>query len=306
MLLICCCVAFEKVTVAREAPISGSSEAASRAGTIHEPFSVETSRSESPGPLKWLPPALPEPSVDFSTAPEHPPAENVATNVPAEPAASSKAFESVGLAALNEAAVSATTQQQIPACSRLIHADVVAIDRVIFYNRFGAFNPAGMMYALSRDVEKNSNGDYQLKEGKRPRPIVLRANVGDCLQVNFTNRLHDPRIDNNSTATRNASVHVNGLDYVGSIASDGANVGKNPSSLVKPGDSKTYTWYAKKQGQYMLNSMGAAAGGEGDGGQVVLGLFGSVNVEPRGSRWYRSQVTSEVLDAAIVPPRTTN
>src|SRR6185503_7914605 len=58
---------------------------------------------------------------------------------------------------------------------------------------------------------------------------------------------------------------------------------------------------AAKQGVYMINSMGAAAGGEGDGGQVDLGLFGSVNVEPRGSKWYRSQVTAAQLDAAIVP-----
>jgi hypothetical protein len=199
----------------------------------------------------------------------------------------------------------APTQEKIPSCNGVTIANVVAIDQVIFYNRFGAFNPAGMMYALARDVVQNSAGQYQLKEGKRPRPIVLRVNEGDCLQVNFTNRLNDPRIENDSTYTRNASMHVNGLDYVRSIdLDDGANVGNNVSSLVKPGDSTTYTWYAAKQGQYILNSMGAAAGGEGDGGQVGLGLFGSVNVEPKGSKWYRSQVTAAQLDAATVPTPT--
>jgi hypothetical protein len=189
----------------------------------------------------------------------------------------------------------------VPTCNDTIIANVVAIDQVQTYNRFGAFNPAGMQYALKRDVVQTSAGVYQLKPGKRPRPIVLRVNVGDCLKVNFTNRLQDPRPHDDSTKTRNASMHVNGLDYVDGLNSDGANVGQNLSSLVKPGDSTTYTWYAAKQGVYLMNSMGAAAGGEGDGGQVDLGLFGSVNVEPRGSKWYRSQVTAAQMNAATVP-----
>ncbi|MEO8435292.1 MAG: copper oxidase [Pyrinomonadaceae bacterium] len=189
----------------------------------------------------------------------------------------------------------------ISPCRNIITAKVAAIDQVYFYNRFGAFNPAGMMYALLRDIEQNSSGDYQLRKNKRPRPIVLRVNEGDCLEVEFHNLLHDPRPNKNSTTTRNASMHVNGMDYLDSIDSDGANVGENSSSLVKPGDHKTYRWYGAKQGQYLLHSMGAAAGGEGDGGQVGLGLFGSVNVEPKGSKWYRSQVTNAEFEKAVVP-----
>jgi FtsP/CotA-like multicopper oxidase with cupredoxin domain len=195
------------------------------------------------------------------------------------------------------AAPPATAAAAVASCAHTVFANVVAIDQVYFYNRFGAFNPAGMMYALSRDVEVNSAGEYHLKSTKRPRPIVLRVNEGDCLQVNFTNRLSETPPDD-STATRNASIHVNGMDYVGDIGADGANVGQNKSSLVAPGKSIVYTWYAAKQGQYLIYSMGAPAGGEGDGGQLVLGLFGSVNVEPPNSRWYRSQVTAEQLQAA--------
>ena len=194
-------------------------------------------------------------------------------------------------------AIAATTAVgQTPICNRTIKADVVAFDQIYTYNRFGAFNPAGMMYALRRDVVPItggaiSPGNVQLRADKRPRPIVLRANEGDCLQVTFTNLLN-PTPPDNSTATRKASMHVNGLDYVGSIASDGANVGNNPSSLAAPGETKVYTWYAAKQGQFMLYSMGANAGGEGDDGQPGLGLFGAVNVEPKNSKWYRSQVTA--------------
>lgn len=277
------------------------------------------------------------------------------------------------------AASTAVAQKQldapvpVPTCARTITADVVAFDQIIFYNRFGSFDPAGMMYALRRDVVPITGteigpGNTQLRPDKRARPIVLRVNQGDCLQVTFTNMLTPDRTDvedlqfvnmpdrrpywdkppffgqvirqpdgsvrliiawfgkvkvfefhlgtlaldliddgdvqleeEDTPATRVASMHVNGLDYMptggAGIASDGANIGLNPSSLAAPGQTKVYTWYAAKQGQYLIHSMGAPSGGEGDGGQPAHGLFGSVNVEPAESKWYRSQVTAEVLNA---------
>ena len=33
-----------------------------------------------------------------------------------------------------------------------VTVDVVAMDQVIMYNRLGAYNPAGMIFSLSRDV----------------------------------------------------------------------------------------------------------------------------------------------------------
>ncbi|HJQ34624.1 MAG TPA: hypothetical protein VJ866_20755 [Pyrinomonadaceae bacterium] len=227
---------------------------------------------------------------------------------------------------LPAAPTAAPVPQATPTCNRTITADVVAFDQVYTYNRWGAFNPAGMMYALRRDVVKiNSSGDFvagnvQLRPDKRPRPIVLRANVGDCLQVTFQNLLTPDRNDvdainftnqpptqtytntpeklshNDEPFTRAASIHANGLEYVNSIADDGASVGNNPDSLAYPnGPAVTYKWYARKQGQYLIYSMGTVAGGEGDGGQLDLGLFGEVNVEPAGAKWYRSQVTAAEL-----------
>jgi hypothetical protein len=266
----------------------------------------------------------------------------------------------------------APVQNALPAamCSRTITANVVALDQLYTYNRFGAFNPAGMLYALRRDVTLIDStkgfvaGNIRLKAGKRPRPLVLRANEGDCLTVNFTNMLTPSRaeIDNinaangasrlayfdkapffipkegttsydlsqlklrtladgkvqvvdkdgsvvedgqiklrkeDSPVTRAASMHVNGMDYL-NIAADGANVGNNASSLAAPGETKIYQWYAKKQGQYLMYSMGTVAGGEGDGGQLDLGLFGSINVQPRGAKWYRSQVTAAQLQSVKI------
>lgn len=190
-------------------------------------------------------------------------------------------------------------------CERMLSAHVVALDQVIFFNRLGAFLPSGMIYALERDVVPISGqaltpGDVTLREDKRPRPLTLRMNVGDCLQVTFTNLLAPQRVDEEQPATRNASMMVDGLSMVGSIASAGSNVGINASSLAAPGQTRTYTWYAPKEGAFLIQSAGAMTGGEGDGGQPDHGLFGVVNVEPRGSKWYRSQVTEADLNLATV------
>ncbi len=118
-------------------------------------------------------------------------------------------------------------------CERTVKAEVVALDQALIYNRLGVINPAGMIYALKRDVVAIDPakglvaGNVQLRPGKRPRPIALRMNVGDCLQVNFTNLLAPDPADvnsfaaNNAPATRTASAHIMGLELVGSILSDG-------------------------------------------------------------------------------------
>jgi hypothetical protein len=191
-----------------------------------------------------------------------------------------------------------------PICNRVITADVVALDQPIVYNRLGAMNPGGMMFALRSDVKAIDSssglvaGNVQLKDYKRPRPLVLRMNVGDCLQILFQNLLSAIREDEDQPNTRSAGVHVAGLQLVGSIADDGSNVGQNTSSLVSPGGSATYTLYAEREGSHLLYSSAATTGGEGDGGSIAMGLFGAVNVEPTGAEWYRSQLTREDMKAA--------
>src|SRR5665213_4189460 len=82
---------------------------------------------------------------------------------------------------------------QQPGCARVIEADVVAIDQPIFLNRLGASMPGGMIYALRRDVVVGPNGptiaagNARLSPDRRPRPLVLRVRVGDCLHVHFQN-----------------------------------------------------------------------------------------------------------------------
>lgn len=226
-------------------------------------------------------------------------------------------------AALAAAALPGAAQAQ---CNATTTAEVVAFDRFIWYNRLGAHDPAAMMYALLDDVEPKSGGtlspgNVDLRDGKRPRPIALRVNEGDCLQIVFTNYL-DPNFsgdgvdpltslqgNGNTTGTRAASIHVMGMQLVNSTLDDGSNVGLNsvnepgPSGfngLVDPGQTITYTLYAEKEGTYLMHSTAQTTGGDGDGGQIAKGLFGAVNVEPVGAEYYRSQVTREDLDLATV------
>jgi len=195
-------------------------------------------------------------------------------------------------------------------CTNTVSADVVALNQLFFYNRLGAMNPAGMIFALKGDVQPISAaggltpGNVQLKDYKRPRPLVLRVNAGDCLAISFTNLLN-PTADtsNNEPATRSAAIHVTGMQLVGGIGSDGANVGKNATSLAAVGETKIYKFYAEREGAFLLYSTGATTGGEGDGGTLAAGLFGAVNVEPPGAEWYRSQVTA--ADLALAQTGTT-
>ncbi|WP_437995938.1 multicopper oxidase domain-containing protein [Sorangium sp. So ce185] len=191
--------------------------------------------------------------------------------------------------------------------TRVVFADVVALDQVYVYNRFGSFNPAGMIYALARDVvpirkdEPLGPGNAMLRPGKRPRPLVLRVNVGDTLQIRFTNLLRPPdERPDDSPKTRSAGIHVTGLQ-IENIESLGGNVGLSPDSLAEPGETRFYQLFADREGPFFMHSAGAMVGGEGSGGQIVQGLFGSVNVEPAGAVAYRSQVTAEELAAASLP-----
>ena len=101
-------------------------------------------------------------------------------------------------------------------CSRTIEADIVAIDQPIFLNRLGASLPGGMIYALRRDVVAGPNGseivagNARLNPDRRPRPLVLRVRVGDCLHVRFQNLLSPTALapPNDAAATLSAGIYA--------------------------------------------------------------------------------------------------
>lgn len=185
------------------------------------------------------------------------------------------------------------------AAPRTIHATVVALDQPYWYNRLGASQPGGMIFALASDVvdangqpinianAKTLAGNVSLRPEKRPRPIVLRVNQGQNLQITFVNLLQ-PTSAADGVGTRNAGFHVAGLELVNSINSDATYVGANPNAYVAPGSTTTYTYFAKAEGPFYAYSNAADWNG-----QTAAGLFGTVIVEPAGSEWYRSQVSHD-------------
>jgi hypothetical protein len=190
-----------------------------------------------------------------------------------------------------------------PSCTQSVVAEVVALEQAVQFNRLGAHYPAYMIYALREDVVATDGraglraGQVRLRSDRRPRPLVLRMNAGECLTINFTNLLGvEPSED--QPATRRTGIHVQGLHHVDGPADGGAFVGANASGLVPPGGSITYRLHAPQEGTFLFHGAGAMAGGEGNTGTTAFGLFGAVNVEPPQSEYYRSQVTRQDLDLA--------
>ncbi len=185
---------------------------------------------------------------------------------------------------------------------RVMHATVYAFDQPMMINRLGTNRPSGMIYALAGDVvaidpdpaKSIGPGNAQLRPDKRPRPLVLRVNAGDCLQIEFHNYLTPLPSSAQQPVTRAASIHVTGLEPAASIADDGFDAGVNQDAQVASGGQKTYTLYAPTEGTYLLYSPAGDFNGFGQT-QQMAGLFGAVHVEPAGSEWYRSQVTNADL-----------
>lgn len=186
-------------------------------------------------------------------------------------------------------------------CKRRMKADVVALAQPLMMNRLGATIPGGLVFALKQDTVAGSN-PVQLKDSKRPRPLVLRANVGDCLTITFTNFIPKSSFGTESSngtvdnGTSSVSLHVQGMEWVNGPKDDGSFVGKNDSSLAgvfnNPSQVQTYTLYAKQEGTFLLYTMGDTTS---TGRQLVHGLFGALNVQPAGAEWYRSQVSADDL-----------
>src|SRR4029079_3686502 len=160
------------------------------------------------------------------------------------------------------AAPSSPPPMQVVPCppgTRRIKADVVAIPQPIMLNRLGATIPNGFVFALRSDTV-TSGGNIWLRPGKRPRPIVLRANVGDCLQISFQNAIPTAKFAQSTpqspaVATTEVSLHIQGQEWAVGPAEDGSFVGKNDSSLAgapptpipspAPPNARTYTLFVK-------------------------------------------------------------
>ena len=166
--------------------------------------------------------------------------------------------------------------------------DIEAISIPIVYNKYGDYDPNGMMYVLKKDskrIQREAKENFALNPPqpyKDVQPLVIRANVGDEIQVNFYNKLD-----------RRVSIHVQGLRY-NVLTSDGAEVGYNPDTTAK--DFIRYTWYAEKEGVYLFSDMGDTRSGED--GTNVHGLFGAIIIEKPQSKWF-DPITGEEIESGL-------
>lgn len=218
----------------------------------------------------------------------------------------------IGIVLATLLSVTPLTAQDDP-CSATVTAKVVALDQPWVANRLGASAVSGMVYALERNVvsmdtavdvhgndilDKASRvlkaGNVRLASHVRPRPLVLRMNQGECLEITLTNYFTPDADDPDNPR---AGFHVAGLELLSAdgqpgIMSDSSYVGANPDSQAKPGESRVYKLYARDPGTYFAYSFPTLYDNLADG------LFGAVNVQPPGAEYYRSQVTQVHLQQA--------
>lgn len=191
-------------------------------------------------------------------------------------------------------AATAATSTSCTASNAARQYDVAALSVPIPYNRFGDVDPHGMIYVLEQDraavknwflpLNADPNADPASNRRLRPRPLVLRANEGECVSITFTNRL-DPTALAGAVTNPRVSLHAAGVAY-NAATSDGGKVGYNEDTTVGIGQTITYAWRApSSEGLFLFKDQGIPAGGEADGGSTTHGLWGGLAVEPAGSTW---------------------
>jgi FtsP/CotA-like multicopper oxidase with cupredoxin domain len=186
--------------------------------------------------------------------------------------------------------------------------DIAAIDVDITLNRFGDHDPSGKMYvgvvhdagdpgkldakiAKVREAESSRYVSLGLKENDPIQSLVIRANLGDCVDINFTNK----------ASGGDYGVHIDGLAY-DVDSSSGDAIGRNASSAAGNGETRHYRYWVPRDPQ--MEGAHYLRPGPGHRSQVAHGLFGALTVEPAGSK-YLDMTTGEPVEtgwqATIVP-----
>jgi hypothetical protein len=179
---------------------------------------------------------------------------------------------------------------------------------ITFNSRGNALvNPLGVMYVRSEDLDAQG----KLKTTVPVEPLILRANAGDCIEVNLTNSIAtSSKVNNflfqwaapfntipvNRHMSRYVGLHPQLLSY-DSATSNGMNVGWNSkdgkNQIVPVGKTIKYEWYAGKIDRaangtlnYTPVEFGALNLFPSDPlFQHLNGLFGQMIIEPPGATW---------------------
>jgi len=152
--------------------------------------------------------------------------------------------------------------------------DVRAIDVDITLNRFGDHDPDGRMYVLAEEVRavraQEASRKVSLGLGDDAiQPLVIRANLGDCVEIEF----------GNDASGGEYGMHIDGVAFTAQSSGDA--VGENPATGVPTGGRRSYRYYVPKDPQ--LEGTHYIRPGPGYREAVAHGLFGALSVEPAGS-----------------------
>lgn len=166
--------------------------------------------------------------------------------------------------------------------------EVVAVQKKLIYNRYGDHDPDGLVFVPLEDVDNVLAGKCM------PKPLILRANAGDWIEVTLHNAWNPEHpvpyfsyptvpLDKEYTPSMRVSLNPQFLRY-DPVRDSGINVGYNEmEQTVGVGESKRYLWHADQEyGACILQSFGDMRN------HRYHGLFGAVIVEPPGAQWYRN------------------
>lgn len=164
--------------------------------------------------------------------------------------------------------------------------EIAAIQTELIYNRYGDYDPDGLIFVPLEDADRVLSGKC------KPKPLILRANVGDWLEITLHNMWERPvtyfdypkvPLDLKHKPSNRVSLNPQFLKY-DPISDSGINVGYNPKEqTVGIGESKRYLWKAEREyGSCILQSFGDMRN------HRYHGLFGAVIVEPAGAEWYEN------------------
>lgn len=177
--------------------------------------------------------------------------------------------------------------------------NIVAIQKDIIYNKYGDHDPNGLMFVRAEDEEAVLNGKIE------PKPLILRANAGDLIEVKLTNYLFEKvpeskfpevPVQTDYPASNRVSLHANLLKY-DVLSSDGTTVGYNPDQTIGVGETITYKWYADEElGACLLTGFADIMN------HRKHGLFGAIIIEPAESEYFcnESGIKTEAGEEEVI------
>jgi hypothetical protein len=152
--------------------------------------------------------------------------------------------------------------------------DIVVLSKNIVYNNGGWHDPFGHLFVLKDDEEAVRNGE------KQAEPLFIRANKGEVVQLNLTNKLpleFPPNAFDRHQISVECGLHVHLVKF-DPLVSDGASVGWNYISGVRTGDTMSFRWYVDEEfGTIFFHDHLLA------NYRQKHGLFGAMIAEPEGA-----------------------